>query len=285
MGRIVVWRQGSSLSTPPTDHESIKSYLLGQLAEGDVSQVEARLLTDREFYDELSIVEDDLIDRYLGGTLTDADRQSFESHFVSSSERQQKVRFARALRKYVSVAADQTEADGVADPVVAYPPESARIGSPSPPSFIFRKPLFSYAVAAVILLIAGASIFLFLKDRQSSTVTGRVLAIELTPAPAVRDIVEVTQVNLTPDVKTVRLQLNLPNNEYPSYEAVVRDSSFRTVLTTQNLKPQTINGFAAVIADVNANLLTPGDYRVQLSGTRVDGGSESVATFSFAVRR
>ena len=114
--------------------------------------------------------------------------------------------------------------------------------------------------------------------------TGRVLAIELTPTPAVRDVNEVTQVKLTPDVKTVRLQLNLPNNEYPSYEAVLRDSSFRTVLTTQNLKPQTIDGFAAAIADVNANLLAPGDYRVQLNGTTVDGGSESVATFSFAVR-
>ena len=264
----------SSLSTPPTDHESIKSYLLGQLAEADVSQVEARLLTDREFYDELSIVEDDLIDRYLGGTLTDVDRQSFESHFVSSSERQQKVRFARALRKYVSVAADETEADG--DPVVV---------SPSPSSFIFRKPLFSYAAAAVILLLAGASIFLFLRNWQSSTVTGRVLAIELTPGPAVRDVNEVTEVNLAPDVRTVRLQLNLPNNEYPSYEAVLRDSFLRTVLTTQDLKPQTINGFAAVIADVNANLLAPGDYRVQLNGTSADGGSESVATFSFAVRK
>ena len=268
------------MSTPPTDHERIKSYLLGQLAEEDGSQVEARLLTDREFYDELSIVEDDLIDRYLGGTLSDTDRQSFESHFVSSSERQQKVRFARALRKYVSVTADQTEADQVEDEVVAYAPEPARSSS----IFPLRKPLLSYAAAAVILIVAGASTFLFLRYWQSSTVTGRVLAIELTPAPAVRDAGEVKQLNLAPDVKTVRLQLNLPNNEYPSYAAVLRDSSFRTVLTTQNLKPQTIDGFAAVIADVNANLLAPGDYRVQLSGTRTDGGSESVATFSFVVR-
>lgn len=276
------------MSTPPTDHERIKSYLLGQLAEEDEPQVEARLLIDGEFHDELSIVEDEIVDDYLGGKLSDTDRQSFESHFASSSERQQKVRFARALRKYVSVTADQTQAGRVEDEIVTYAPAPANIVSHPPrPSFIFSlgKPPLSYAAAAVILIVAGASILLFLKYWQSSTVTGRVLAIELTPAAAVRDVSEVKQVDIAPDVKTVRLQLNLPNNEYPSYEAALRDSSFRTVLTTQNLKPQMINGFAAVIADVDAGLLSPGDYRLQLSGTTADGRSESVATFSFAVHQ
>jgi len=110
------------------------------------------------------------------------------------------------------------------------------------------------------------------------------LAIELTPAPATRDVSEVKQFSLTPDIGSVHLQLDLADNEYQSYEAVLRDSSLRSMHTAKNLKPQIVNNFAAVIVDLNADLLSPGDYRIQLSGTTPDGRSESVATYSFTVR-
>ena len=251
------------MEASPTDHERIKDYLLGRIPEEEDAEVGARLLTDHQFYEELSIVEDELIDRYLGGTLSDSDRESFESHFVSSYERQQKVRFARALRKKISVT------------------ETARLVSPPRSSFFpFR---ISYAVAAAtVLIIVGGSLLLLY--RRSLSPSGRVLAIELTPAPATRDVSEVKQFSLTPDIGSVHLQLDLAENEYQSYEAVLRDSSLRSMHTTKNLKPQIVNNFAVVIVDLNADLLSPGDYRIQLSGTTPDGRSESVATYSFTVR-
>ena len=276
------------MNARPTDNERIKGYLLGQVPEEDESQFEARLLTDREFYEELSIVEDELIDQYLAGALSVSDRQSFESHFVSSSERQKKVRFARALRKHVSVAADESQLSPAEDDLLPEPAETRRLVSTPRSSFIFpfgRRPLFSYATAAAILIVVVGSFLLLLKYSQSPGVNGRVLAIELIPTPATRDGGEVKQFTLTPDVETVRLQLDLLENEYQSYEAILRDSSPRTVITTKNLKPQVTNGFAAVLVDVNADLLSPGAYRIHLSGTRDDGGPENVATFSFTIRK
>jgi len=251
------------LEASPTDHERIKDYLLGRIPEEEDAEVGARLLTDHQFYEELSIVEDELIDRYLGGTLSDSDRESFESHFVSSYERQQKVRFARALRKKISVT------------------ETTRlVSSPRSSFFPFR---ISYAVAAAtVLIIVGGSLLLLY--RRSLSPSGRVLAIELTPAPATRDVSDVKQFSLTPDIGSVHLQLDLAENEYQSYEAVLRDSSLRSMHTTKNLKPQIVNNFAVVIVDLNADLLAPGDYRIQLSGTTPDGRSASVATYSFTVR-
>ena len=251
------------MEASPTDHERIKDYLLGRIPEEEDAEVGARLLTDHQFYEELSIVEDELIDRYLGGTLSDSDRESFESHFVSSYERQQKVRFARALRKKISVT------------------ETARLVSPPRSSFFpFR---ISYAVAAAtVLIIVGGSLLLLY--RRSLSPSGRVLAIELTPAPATRDVSDVKQFSITPDIGSVHLQLDLAENEYQSYEAVLRDSSLRSMHTAKNLKPQIVNNFAVVIVDLNADLLSPGDYRIQLSGTTPDGRSESVATYSFTVR-
>lgn len=241
-------------------NERIKDYLLGRIPEEEDAEVGARLLTDHQFYEELSIVEDELIDRYLGGTLSDSDRESFESHFVSSYERQQKIRFARALRKKVS---------------------AARLVSSPRSSFFSFRPI-SYAVAAAVLIVVGGSLLLLY--RRSLPPSGRVLAIELTPAPATRDVSDVKQFSLTSDVGSVHVQLDLPENEYQSYEAVLRDSSLRSMHTAKNLKPQIVNNFAVVIVDLNADLLSPGDYRLQLSGTTPDGRSESVATYSFTVR-
>lgn len=271
------------MKAPPIDEEKIKGYLLGHIAEEDESEVEARLLTDRAFYEELSVVEDELIDQYLRGALSPSDRQSFESHFVKSSERQQKVRFAKALKKYVSVTADQSETNPAE---VAIPSDSREIvtvvSAPRRSSiFPFSRPLVSYALAAAILIFVGAGLFMVLRDRAGS---GRVLAIDLTPGAVTRDGGEVKQVSLTRDVESVRLQLALPKNEYQSYEAALRDSSLRTLFTAKDLKPQVSDSKAAVIVDVKADLLSPGDYRMQLSGTTTAGRSESVATFPFTIR-
>src|ERR1700682_2490180 len=86
------------------EQETIRLYLLGQAPLEDSSKVEERLLTDGEFYQELLIVEEELIDRYLSGELSESERESFEPHFLLPPERQQKLRFARSLKKYVSFA-------------------------------------------------------------------------------------------------------------------------------------------------------------------------------------
>ncbi len=276
------------MEAPNTEHEMIKGYLLGQIPKEDESQVEARLLTDREFYEELSIVENEVIDQYLTGGLSTSDRQSFESHFISSSERQQKVRFARALRKCVSVAGNQDKENLVAHETALDLSDIARLDSSTQSSLIsvfsFKKPLISYAVAAAIFIVVGGGSWLLLKYWRAESTGGRLLAVELTPAPATRGSSDVKQIDLMPDIESLRLQLDLPKNEYQSYEAILRDSSLRDVMTTKHLKAQLTNGVAFVIMDVKANVLFAGDYRIHLSGTMADGRSESVVTFSFTIR-
>jgi anti-sigma factor RsiW len=270
------------LKAAPTDYETIKGYLLGQIPAADEPELEARLLTDREFYEEVSIVEDELIDRYLRGDLSASEKEGFESHFVSSAERKRKVRFARAFRKYISVT--EVSADEESVPVPSeIPAYVSSTGSSVVRVFPFGRSALTYAMAASILIVIGVISLFFAGYMQRQYGGGRVLAVELIPAPATRGGNEVKQITLTPDVGSVRLQLDLPENDYQSYEATLRDSSTRSVLKVRDLKPQNVNSFAAVTLDINADLLSPGDYRIQLSGTTADGGSESVATYSFTI--
>ena len=76
------------------EQESLRQYLLGSLPPEEIAALEERLLTDDVFYDELLMVEDELIDQYLSGEQSATERQSFEAHFAVAPERKQKVRFA-----------------------------------------------------------------------------------------------------------------------------------------------------------------------------------------------
>jgi CHAT domain-containing protein/Flp pilus assembly protein TadD len=89
-----------------SEHRSaVRDYLLGGPLHDDIrSQVERSLLTDDAFHEELLIVEEDLIDQYLGGKLDENDRERFEQHFLCTPERFRKVKFARAFSKYVASA-------------------------------------------------------------------------------------------------------------------------------------------------------------------------------------
>ena len=80
----------------------MRRYLLGNLRGKRLARIERRLLSDEQFFDELLIAEDELTDEYLLDQLKPGERREFETRFLAIPERRQKLRFARALRSYVS---------------------------------------------------------------------------------------------------------------------------------------------------------------------------------------
>lgn len=52
------------------------------------------------------MAEDELIDEYLDGSLSEQEREKFEQHFLATTERREKLSFAKALRRYVTEARD-----------------------------------------------------------------------------------------------------------------------------------------------------------------------------------
>ena len=92
---------------PVVDERQICQYLLGKLGVEEQQRFEEQLMTQESLFDELMVLEDELIDEYLQGTLSPVDRADFERHFLATPERQQKLQFAQALRKHVAAAALQ----------------------------------------------------------------------------------------------------------------------------------------------------------------------------------
>ncbi len=125
----------------------IRRYLLAAVSEDEREQVETRLMTDDDFFQQITLVEDELIDQYLDRDLAQADEQRFEEFFLCTPERQQKLRFARALRMYAAQAARERS------PRVA-------TGLPSRLRALLAllnvpRPALAYAFATSLLVLTG----------------------------------------------------------------------------------------------------------------------------------
>jgi hypothetical protein len=272
------------LNTQPTTQQKIRDYLLGSLPEDQLADVEERLLTDHEFYEELLIVEDELVDEYLHGELPTVDRTSFESHFVSAPEHKEKVRFARTLRKYVSAESiarsekDSATADLEAPGVPSY--------SRKPRLFGFlptQNPMWGYAMSAAMILIVVGFTWVVWQNALSPRGPGKVLAAVLTPGLTRGEGEGTNTITIPAGTDTIRLQLLLPENRYPTYHATLLDSESRPVITNGNLKPDSVNGQPAVMFDVDANL--QGDYRVKLSGVNPNGNIEALNSYFLRIQK
>src|SRR4051812_2286769 len=80
-------------------------YLLGNLSETEQVQVEDRAFADAEYLTALEAAEADLIDAWVRGELSSAERRAFERRFLTSPTRRSKVAFARALKTVTSESA------------------------------------------------------------------------------------------------------------------------------------------------------------------------------------
>jgi hypothetical protein len=275
------------LNLDSNEQQVLRTYLLGRSSPEDSSRFEERLLTDGSFYEELLMAEDDLIDEYLTEELSEAERQDFESHFLLVPQRQEQLRFARALRKYVTFAGNSEAPEPSAvvpqkDLEVAQPPSKRSLFS----FFPVTNPLVSYSLmAAMLLMVGGISWALFNAWKQQQTPQpGSVLAVILTPG-LTREGGEIKRITIPPGTGVVRLQLELPKNDYNNYRVRVVSVDRTDVWSGNNIQASDQDGTKLIIADVPASSLSSGDYQVKVSGQPPDGTFEDTASYRFRVAR
>lgn len=264
-------------------------YLLGQARPEDVSSLEERLVTESEFYNELLIAEDELIDQYFSGELSEAERESFENHFLLMPERQSKVRFGRAFNKYVSTVEPLPDEDPLSEDVsdgtldVPKPPPKPRWYHIFLPS---QNPILSYSLAAALVLIVGTVSWLALQNWREARPhdPGKVLAVTLTPG-LTRGGDGVGKITIPPGTGTVELRLELSRDDYVSYRAVLLADGRSEVWRGDDLKSASESGLRFIVARVPVRSLPPGPCRVKLSGVLADGRLEDLPSYQFSVIR
>jgi hypothetical protein len=267
--------------------ESIRQYLLGRMPEADLPPLDEQLLTDQAFYDELLIVEDELIDDYLLERLSQSERESFEVHFLLAPERQHKVRFARTLNKYIS----RVEAVPAEDSVTEDIPSATKDVPKPPPKpwyVIFlpsQNPILSYSLAAALVLIVGTAAWLVLRNRQFNgpSGTGQILIATLLPGQTRGVGDEVKRISISRDVGILQLRLQLRKAEYSNYSADLQTVESQSVYSVANLKAEVGAGQPVVVVNVPTKFLSEGYFRLKLSGPDTSGRSETIDIYSFRI--
>jgi len=133
---------------------AVKQYLLGELTDEERERFEVLMMADTELFNEMLLVEEDLVEAYVNRTMSRNDRQRFELSYMSTVEGREQVNFARTLGKYVKSRPPKT----------VNTPGSGKSRQPifSPASWLSQlagSPYLRGAAAAIIVIGLGLGIW------------------------------------------------------------------------------------------------------------------------------
>lgn len=236
------------------DQSAIREYLLGTLTPDLQQKVEERLLTETELMEELEVEEDELIDEYLTDKLNARERDCFESHFMASAEREQKLRFARVLKRYVTASAPQD----------LPPPVSSGVWNHQ--NWVTR----AIAIIVVVGIIGG--IAWYSRQRTSSPQTFATYTLKISSGNRAEGP-QSTRIAFPLRVGVLRLRLELP-------ETSSLASRYRVELLGANGETQTLKTVEqveqSVVVEVPASQLSRGQYALRVYVTRGEGAEQRV---------
>jgi len=294
--------------------ELLTRYLLGDLPAEQAEQLDELSVADDEFAWHLNGVENDLVDGFVRGELEGETLQKFQSVYLSSPRRRQKVEFATGLLELEKRAA-----------LPAASPKRAKLntgrwGWLGAISF----PQWGFAAAAVALLLIAAFLFtdnLRLRrqvdqassnssqheqqlqqelDRQRAASAemqanlghassagqdlSQLKTVSLLLPPPTRGVGPLQSVSVHSGTDLVVVLLTLESDDFPQYRVALKDpATQREVWHSPDLSASSTAGHKTVVVSVPAKLLQQGHYLAELTGIRRNGATESVGDYPFGV--
>ena len=294
----------------PLDDQHLVRYLLGLLPPHEADRFDELSVVDDVVAARLRSVEDDLVDAYVRGTLAIDLRERFESNYLASPRRRERVAFAAAFARAV---------DEVPQPAA----------TPSPRLRWMPALLPALAVAAALLLVvSGGLLFESLRlgrglsiaesDRAALDRRARDLAQQITDLRAAN--AEMTEqlarartpvAAAVPDVRAIALvllpqtrsagtipvlnrpaasadrvgfELRLEANEYERYQAGLRDPTSNEIVWRSDwVAARASAEGASVRVAVPHALLKPQHYTLDLAGRTGGDTAHVVGSYAFEV--
>jgi hypothetical protein len=303
------------------DETLLRRYFLGDLPQEERVRLEDLYLVDVELFEELLAAENDLIDAYVRGELTEAEAQRFEMEYLKSQERRNRLDFARALSQ-VSVLGEE-----------ALPSHRGSIWKKIWVVLSIRQGIPQWVLATAVVVIVASGSWLLVQNqkfrvglqqaqagqaelrREENALRQQIAKFEENPKGQVHENQQGSEVakleppmgpemtlRLTPGIarsigmplKTlvlptpisqVRLQLVLDRDEYKTYEAVLLTADRKEVFRGRTLRSHSIGGSTVVAWQIPEHVIHAGDYIVQLAGQLATGSLEDLEPYSFRVSR
>ena len=298
------------------NEQLIVNYLLGNLPEAETDRLDQLSVTDDEFAEFLEAVENELIDDYIRGELPENRRARFESHYLTSATRLEKVAIARTLLK---------RADN--------PESSALVKEWIRPRIVPSRTYQWLAIAAAVamFLLAGYLLLANIQlrnqlaqmkdehialknreeqlqrelaqrssvDRQKETelaVTRQKLeALEkqmadqgsapaklfaFTLSPQQREIAAIPDVKIPAVAESSVVTLKLERDDFSAYQTVLKNSATDEILLKSKAEKSANH---TVVVKLPAKILKSDDYILELSGITQNGSVEIISGYPFHI--
>lgn len=295
-------------------HEVLARYLLGDLSDPEREQLEKEYFTNDGAWESLIAVENELIDSYIRGRLSDRQQKQFQQYFLQSPRRRERFEFDRLLM----------------DPTLRQTPEAA---SPSPTERklraswlgIFKRIPAPQMLTAAIILMLAAGAFLAFQNHRLTVQLQRMQSEQTTLQTEIRNLREsathasspqkeqaneilgITQIpvisillepgnlraagsgnvhqlpRLTMPASIV-LALDLARDEYPLYTIKLQTADGHAVREVIGQRSQPIEGGGrAVLLKFPSAVLPKGDYIAWLFGEAGNRKLQSIDSYVFSV--
>ena len=171
------------------DDDQLVRYVLGLLPDEQTERLDEASIADDEVAARLRVVEDDLVDSYVRGTLEPERRARFESYYLSSPRRRERVKFAASFVRAVDGAAARTDADAGNQPKPGAPQGLGALPVPKGLSDdrSKRRSIVTWmlaAAAAALLAVSGTLLHDRLRQENRSTVAESSTVAAASPQPA-----------------------------------------------------------------------------------------------------
>jgi hypothetical protein len=284
------------------------------LSDEEQVRLEEEYFGDEDFFEQMLVAEDDLIDDYVRGELSTRERELFEKRFMFSEKVRRRLEFARLLKHSPAVAATvETTRARESEPVKRWRSSLAFLRA--------QNPILQFAQVALLLLFVALALFSVARWRSSSerrqtlaqqepsqpqvqqpggtqppTVNVPSNQSSKEPLPAtlllvpgsIRSADEAHTLTIPTDADRVLVQIILEQDSDRLYRAEIRKVQGQDVVLWKDdaLQSQsTGSGEGMVDLKIPAKLLTAGDYKVKLGGITEDQKIEAVADYTFRVVR
>lgn len=151
----------------------VRGFLLGEMSETERSAFEERFVADADLFEQMRVVEDELIESYIRGTLPAAQKEKFERAFLTTERRRSRVEFTRSM---LDKLAGQKEVAAVkkTETAAAHPSVWDSIAN------FFKTPQLAFGAAFALLVLIFGGWFLLRNPNQTEIVQ------QTTPTPTVQ---------------------------------------------------------------------------------------------------
>lgn len=272
---------------PMTDAR-LREFLLGKLDDEDRARIEDLFLTDPSTRERVLALEEELIEDYLEDGLSQEDKERFLALYAQTSEQQLRIRISGAIKDWAIREARAPRSITTRRPVWNRLWTWLRLK----PHFLV--PIAVTTVIAVVLAVAllnsrmGQRKHLAI-EQELAQLNSPASLREAAPGMTSFDLSPVTvrseetqnQIKIPAGTRVIELRLPwIQKERYSSYDAEVRRLRDDKTFTIRNLVGESDGG--ALRLRLLADLLTRGNYQINVTGTS-PGGLSSSQEYSFVV--